>query len=141
MDETVVDYLRAQVEDRGVKDQVKFILAFVQQVVPYGSDYDKYGEERFYYPEETIMAKTADCEDKAMLMAYLTKEIVGLNTIALYFQKDEHLSLGIEIPGYNPSGSFGYKGKTYVSCEPTASYPRLTQSQFDLRRIDEVIEL
>ncbi|PCJ67176.1 MAG: hypothetical protein COA58_02330 [Bacteroidetes bacterium] len=141
MDESVVDYLRGQVEDRDIVDQVRFILAFVQQVVPYGSDYDKYGEERFYYPEETIMAATADCEDKAMLMAYLTKEILKLNTVALYFKKDEHLSLGIEIPDYKPTGSFGYMGKTYVSCEPTAKYPRLTQTQFDLRRIDEVIEL
>jgi hypothetical protein len=141
MDLSVVDYLRGQVADREVVDQVRFLLAFVQQVVPYGSDYDKYGEERFYYPEETIMANTADCEDKAMLLSYLTKEILGLKSVGLFFQKDEHLSLGIEIPGYAPSGSFGYNGKTYVSCEPTAKYPRLTQSQFSLERVDEVIEL
>lgn len=141
MDSTLMTYLREGVKGREVKDQVRFLLAFVQQVVPYGSDYDKYGEERFYYPEETIMANTADCEDKAMLLAYLCREILDLNTVGLFFQKDEHLSLGIEIPGYNPSGSFGYKGKRYVSCEPTAQYPRLTQSQFSLERIDQVIEL
>ncbi|MFT7230124.1 MAG: hypothetical protein ACI9GO_000587, partial [Bacteroidia bacterium] len=137
----VVEYLRAQVADRETVDQVRFLLAFVQQVVPYGSDYAKYGEERFYYPEETIMASTADCEDKAMLLAYLTKEILGFKSVGLFFQKDEHLSLGIEIPGYEPTGSFGYNGKTYVSCEPTAKYPRLTQSQFSLKRVDQVIEL
>lgn len=139
MDKSVISYLKAQLSDRETVDQVRFILAFVQQVSPYGSDYDKYGEERFYYPEETIMAKTADCEDKAMLMAYLTKELLGLESVGLFFERDEHLSIGIEIPGYAPSGSFGYKGKQYVSCEPTARYPRLTQSQFDLSRVDEVI--
>jgi hypothetical protein len=141
MDTTVIAYLTGQIADREIVDQVRFLLAFVQQVVPYGSDYDKYGEERFYYPEETIMASTADCEDKAMLLAYLTKEILGLNSVGLYFQKDEHLSLGIEIPGYEPTGSFGYNGKQYVSCEPTANYPRLTQSQFSLDRVNKVIEL
>jgi len=141
MDSSLMDYLRNQVQNRETKDQVRFLLAFVQQVVPYGSDYDKYGEERFYYPEETIMSSTADCEDKAMLLAYLCREILDLETVALFFQKDEHLSLGIEIPNYDPAGSFGYKGKRYVSCEPTAQYPRLTQSQFSLDRVDEVIEL
>jgi len=141
MDTTLIAYLTAQVADRETVDQVRFLLAFVQQVVPYGSDYEKYGEERFYYPEETIMASTADCEDKAMLLAYLTKEILGLHSVGLFFQKDEHLSLGIEIPGYEPTGSFGYNGKRYVSCEPTARYPRLTQSQFSLERVNKVIEL
>ncbi len=141
MDSTLMKYLRAEIYDKEVQEQVRFLLAFVQQVVPYGSDYDKYGEERFYYPEETIMASSADCEDKAMLLAYLCRDILHLNTVALYFQKNEHLSLGIEIPNYDPHGSFGYKGKRYVSCEPTANYPRLTQSQFKLERIDQVIEL
>jgi len=139
MEKSVVSYIKGQVTDRKLVDQVRFILAFVKQVAPYGSDYDKYDEERFYYPEETIMAKTADCEDKAMLMAYLTKKILGLNSVGLLFERDEHLSIGIEIPGYAPIGSFKYKGKTYVSCEPTSKYPRLTQSQFDFRRVDDVI--
>ncbi len=141
MDSTLIKYLRAAVYNKEVQDQVRLLLAFVQQAIPYGSDYDKYGEERFYYPEETIMASSADCEDKAMLLAYLCRDILNLNTVALYFQKDEHLSLGIEIPNYDPHGSFGYMGKRYVSCEPTANSPRLTQSQFKLERVDQVIEL
>ena len=104
------------------------------------ADYDKYGEERFYYPEETIMSTTSDCEDKAMLMSYLTHNILGLKSIGLFYKQDEHLSLGIEIPGYAPHGSFKYSGKTYVSCEPTAPTPRIPQSQFSLQRVDEVIE-
>ncbi len=141
MNTSTIEYLSGQVEDRETVDAVRFLLAFVQQVVPYGSDYAKYGEERFYYPEETIMAKSADCEDKAMLLAYLCKEVLDINTVGLFFKEDEHLSLGIEIPGYAPSCSFGYAGKTYVSCEPTARYPRLTQSEFNLQRITEVIPL
>lgn len=141
MDATAIDYLRTQVAGRDQVESVQFLLAFVQQVVPYGSDYDKYGEERFYYPEETIMSSTADCEDKAMLLAYLCKDILNIETVGLYFEKDEHISLGIKIPDYAPSGAFSYAGETYVSCEPTAKYPRLTQSQFDLRRVTEVIPL
>jgi len=140
MDSSLMKYLKQQIKGRELIDQVKFLLAFVQQVVPYGSDYDKYGEERFYYPEETIMSASSDCEDKVMLMSYLTHNILGLKSIGLFFKQDEHLSLGIEIPGYAPHGSFNYSGKTYVSCEPTAPAPRIPQSQFSLQRVDEVIE-
>lgn len=140
LDMSVMNYLKTQMTDRKTIDQVRFLLAFVQQVVPYGSDYDKYGEERFYYPEETVMASTADCEDKTMLLAYLCRQILNIETVGLYFKSDEHISLGIHIPDYNPTGSFGYHGKRYVSCEPTAQYPRLTQSQFSLERVDEVVE-
>lgn len=141
MEASTVQYLRDQVADRDTIDAVRFILAFVQQVTAYGSDYDKYGEEQFYYPEQTVMATTADCEDKAMLMAYLSREILGLETIGLFFQADEHISMAIHIPNYTPYGSFKYAGKVYVSCEPTAKYPKLTQSQFSLNRVTEVIPL
>ena len=140
MDSSLMNYLKQQLKGLELIDQVRFLLAFVQQVVPYGSDYEKYGEERFYYPEETIMSTSSDCEDKAMLMSYLTYKILGLKSIGLFFKKDEHLSLGIEIPGYAPHGSFNYAGKTYVSCEPTAPSPRIPQSQFSLQRVDEVFE-
>lgn len=141
MEASIVDYLKRKTVYMNEVEATKFLLSFVQQVVPYGSDYVKYGEERFYYPEETIMAKDADCEDKAMLLAYLAKRVLNIQSVGLYFENDEHLSLALEIPDYAPTGSFKYKGKTYVSCEPTAGYPKLGQSQFALKKVTEVIPL
>ena len=138
---TVITYLKQQVSSMNTIEGTQFLLAFVQQVTPYGSDYDKYGEENYYYPETTLMSTTADCEDKAILLAYLCRELLNLESIGLYFEDDEHLSLGIKIPDYSPTGSFQYAKDTYVSCEPTAKYPRLTQTQFDLNRVTEVIPL
>ena len=141
LETSVVDYLKEQVVGMDMAEASRFLLAFVQQSTAYGSDYEKYGEERFYYPEETVMAATADCEDKAMLLAYLTKEILNLNSVSLYFENDEHLSVALEIPGYTPSGSFTYHGQTYVPCEPTAKYPHLGYSQFELRRVTKITAL
>lgn len=141
MNLSVVSYLRNQVQDMNTIDGVKFLLSFVQQVVPYGSDYLKYGEERFYYPEETIMAESADCEDKAILLSYLAKRILNVKSVGLFFENDEHLSLALEIPDYAPAGSFNYNGSTYIPCEPTAKFPKLGQSQFALNRVTEVINL
>ena len=138
---SLISNLKRTVDTLPKIEAVKYLLAFTQQVSPYGSDYDKYGEERYYYPEQTIMAKTADCEDKAMLLSYLAKRLLNINSVALYFENDEHLSLALEIPGYNAPNSFIYKNKRYVSCEPTAKYPKLGQSQFSLQRVTDVIPL
>ncbi|MGB1038217.1 MAG: hypothetical protein ACPGYY_06175 [Bacteroidia bacterium] len=140
-DTSVIQYLKDQVADRETVDAVRFLLAFVQQVSPYGSDFEKYGEERFYYPEETIMSTSADCEDKAILLAFLTKKILNIESKGLFFENDEHLSLAIQIPEYKHSASFIYQGETYVSCEPTAQYPRLGHSQFNLKRVTKIIDL
>jgi hypothetical protein len=141
MNSSVVRYLRQKVVGMDKVEASRFLLSFVQQVVPYGSDFEKYGEERFYYPEETIMSKNADCEDKAILLSYLAKRILNVKSVGLFFENDEHLSLALEIPDYAPAGSFKYNGHTYIPCEPTAKYPRLGQSQFSLNRVTEVINL
>ena len=141
MKSSLIAYLKRETSSLSKVEQLKFLLAFVQQAVPYGSDYTKYGEERYYYPEQTIMAATADCEDKTFLLAYLAREISGVESVALYFENDEHLSIGLKIPGYEDSYSFKYKGAYYVACEPTAQTARLGKSAIDLSRVTKVTPL
>jgi hypothetical protein len=140
LNQSLMPYLRSHIAGMSKTDAASFLLSFVQQCTPYGSDYDKYGEERFYYPEETVMASTADCEDKTFLMAYLSKRLLGVKAVGLFFEYDEHLSIGLELPDYS-SYSFTYKGKSFVACEPTAKSPRLGYSNFNLKRVTRVIEL
>lgn len=141
LDNSLISYLRQQSREMSKVEKAKYLLAFVQQAIPYGSDYTKYGEERYYYPEQTVTASTADCEDKTFLYSYLLRRVGGLNSVALYFEHDEHLSLGIEIPEYSEAYSFKYDGKYYISCEPTARSPKLGFSAFDLSRVTKVTPL
>lgn len=141
MQETLIPYLKEHTAGMTKADQVKFLLAFVQQSISYGSDYTKYGEERYYYPEQTLMAATADCEDKTFLLSYLLKRVANLSSVALLFENDQHLSLAVEIPHTEDALAFNYKGKSYLACEPTANSPRLGFSAFSLKRVTEVIQL
>ena len=141
MEQSLITYLKQHTRGMNKAQKAHFLLAFVQQVVPYGSDYTKYGEEKYYYPEQTIMARTADCEDKTFLLAYLAREVAGIASVALYFEKDEHLSIGLQIPDFDDAYSFKYKGKAYVACEPTSNLPRLGKSGISLHRVTKVTEL
>lgn len=141
MRNSLIPYLQEQTSSMKTAEKAQFLLAFVQQVIPYGSDLIKYGEERYYYPEQTIMASTADCEDKTFLLSYLAREVAGLQSVALYFENDEHLGIGLQIPNYEDSYSFKYQGKYYVACEPTAKTARLGHSAIPMNRVTKVTPL
>lgn len=133
--------LRAHLKGKTRSDQLRFLLAFVQQIVPYGSDLDKYGTDYYYFPEQTLVAKTADCEDKAFLLATLSKDLLGINSVGLHFKQDQHLALAFELPGFFGGQTFTYKGNQYIPCEPTSTTPVLAYSAFDLSRLGGIIDL
>jgi len=82
-----------------------------------------------------------DCEDKSLLLAFLYKELLDVQSVLLLFHKQKHAALGVQLPGYERGFSFRYEGNTYVSCEPTgANYP-LGKAAIDLKEVTEVIEL
>jgi len=133
--------LRLHMREMNRINQLRFLLAFVQQSIPYGSDFEKYGTDYFYYPEQSLNAANADCEDKAYLLATLAYDLLGMHSVALHFKKDEHLGLAFHIPGFHGGQTFNYEGKNYVPCEPTSSRPLLAYSAYDLSRIGGIVEL
>jgi hypothetical protein len=138
---SLVHSLKHRVVDLPPSDQVKYILAFVQQCLPYATDDDLYGGEKYCFPEETLLAQAADCEDKVFLLSYLLKEVINVNSAAVYYKLDKHLSLAIEVPNNATYYNFASNGKKYLMCEPTASYPHLGRPAFALNRIHAVYEL
>lgn len=139
--ETLYPALRQQLTGKTRADQLRFLLAFVQQIVPYGSDLDKYGMDYYYFPEQTLMATTADCEDKAFLLAALSRDLLGIQSVGLHFKQDQHLAIAFELPGFFGGQTFTYRGKQYIPCEPTSTTPVLAYSAFDLSRLGGIVEL
>jgi hypothetical protein len=123
------------------REKSTFLLRFVQQAFKYKNDQEQYGMERYNFPEETLNTVYNDCEDKTMLLSYLYKNLLGIESVMLHFKNDKHVCLGARIPGYASNGTFKYKGKTYVVCEPTGKNYRVGQTAIDLTRITEVIPL
>ncbi len=84
-----------QIDLKSPKRKLEFLLSFVQHL-------NYYKEEGEYpkYPMETIMDKGGDCEDTAILMAFIAREI-GYDTVLLEFLGTNakgdwgHIDLGI----------------------------------------------
>lgn len=104
-------------------DATNYVLNFVASI-PYSKDEDtsEYSEYP-RYPYQTILEKTGDCEDHAILFAAI---MTLLGQDVLLIGMPEHLTAAVNMENYRskPSGNhFGieYNEKNYVICESTTS--------------------
>jgi len=98
---------------------VDFILKFTQQSFDYRKDEDVYGVEKFSFPEETLVNRFSDCEDKAMLFASMIREVLGLKSVALYYKDAQHINVAIQRWSTNMNGNVQFNDEKYIVCEPT----------------------
>ena len=98
--------------------KVRFLHAMVTYSIPYQTDEEQFGREKFCLPEETLAYPYADCEDRANLLGLLVRELTGLKVASLHYPG--HLALAVEIPGA-PADMYrlNHNGRQYVYCDPT----------------------
>jgi hypothetical protein len=117
--ESLVKELQRATSYMRTAESVNFLLRFVQTAFEYKKDEQVYGEEKFSFPEETLMNPYSDCEDKAMLYALLVNKVLGLKTVALYYKNAEHINIAIESWNEKIKGNFSFKNQDYIVCEPS----------------------
>lgn len=111
----------AQVLDEDAKDlgytgftMAEYLVAFVQQAIPYKSDPYNNGYDYPKYPIETLVEQGGDCEDKAALLVAL------LNTFgfdAVLVSLPGHMAAAISCS--NCGGYYNHNGKKYSFIETT----------------------
>ncbi len=116
---SLVKELKKAVSGMKQETAIDFLLKFTQLAFDYRSDEELYGQEKFSFPEETILNRYSDCEDKAILFATLSKQVLGLHTVALYYKDAKHINIAIQNLGITANSSFIFDNKNYIICEPT----------------------
>lgn len=115
--ETVADALASQAD--GGHDATSVARTFVQRI-PYETDRESTGTASYpRYPVETLVARRADCEDAAVLLAGLLERL-GHDTALLAFWEANHMALGLasDDPGDGPTYRDG--GTAYAYLETAA---------------------
>lgn len=114
-------HLEPLLRGRSEVDALNLLLRFVQTGFPYKTDQEQFGDERFLFPEETIQSAYSDCEDRAILFAYLVREFLGLQTVALHYPR--HVTTAVHLEQTDPADVGGHQvdvdGATYVMADPT----------------------
>jgi len=109
--------LKPLIKDKTELEAVNILLRFVQTSFKYKTDQEQFSYEKVFFPEETIYYKYSDCEDRSIMFAYLVKNILGLDVVAVKY--NNHMSAAVRFSSKVKGDSFVYQNKKYIMTDPT----------------------
>jgi hypothetical protein len=116
--ESIINALDKYISGKPETDAVNFLLAFVQKAFPYKTDPEQFnGKEKFFFPEENFYYPFSDCDDRAVLFAYLTKEMLHMKVVGLVYPG--HVATAVHFSTDEPGDFVMHNGEKYVIADPT----------------------
>ncbi len=112
---TIARDLKKHIDGMKASEAINFVLSFVQNAFVYERDKQQFGREKVMFAQETLFFERSDCEDRAVLFAYLIKELFGYSVIGVKYA--DHMATALYIPLEGDSVRVGKK--TYVIADPT----------------------
>ena len=113
--------LRPHLEGRSPRQQLTFLLRFVQFATEYKRDRENFGEERFLFPEESLAVSASDCEDRAVLFAYLVRTLLDREVVGLEWPS--HIATAVRVgeglEAASEDRTLTVDGATYIMADPT----------------------
>jgi len=113
--------LESHLEGKSSRDALNILLRFSQFATDYKRDQDNFGEERFLFPEETLAASASDCEDRAVLFAYLARTLLDRRLVGLEWPT--HIATAVKVGNGLEANSddrtLTVEGDTYIMADPT----------------------
>ena len=114
--QSLIPTLKANLKKMSTKNGVDYLMRFTRYAFLYEDDEDNFGKEKRLSPEQTLLTKYSDCDDRVALFFYLVKEIYNLPMIAMLYPT--HITMAVQFD--KPIGdAIIYNGKSYSVCEPT----------------------
>jgi len=127
---SLIPILKSNLKGMDQKKGVDYLMRFTRYAFLYENDEQNFGKEKRLSPEQTLLNKYSDCDDRAALFFYLVKEIYNLPMVALLYPT--HLTMAVQFD--KPVGNFiVYKGKKYSFCEPTPQVQDLKIGQISAK--------
>ena len=114
---SVLIAFRPLIAGKSKVEAANILLNFVQQAFVYKTDQDAYGKEKYMFADELLYYPYADCEDRAVLYAYLVKTLLDLEVTGLAFPG--HVATAIHFLKNPPGEYIRYGHKDYVIADPT----------------------
>lgn len=109
--------LAANMQGMSEQQAVNFLLRFVQTSLQYETDEQQFGEENYLFPEETLFYPYSDCEDRAILFAWLVRSLLNLQVVGLDYPG--HVAAAVHFNEPVAGDGVNYQGKRFVVTDPT----------------------
>ena len=110
--------VREQLQGLSEEDAVNRLLHFMQYAFGYATDDDQFGYEKPFFIEENFYYPSNDCEDRAILLTFIVRNVLGLDVHLLHFPGHEATAIRFTDQTLEGDG-YVYEGKKYLICDPT----------------------
>lgn len=115
---SIVSSFKVILKDKSETEAVSLLLDFMHYSFDYATDDVQFGYERPLFCEENFYYPENDCEDRAVLFAFLVREILGLEVVLINYP--DHLATAVNFGNIEVSGdNVLINNKKYVICDPT----------------------
>ena len=138
--QSLLAQVNEQIRGCSEKEAVARILHFVQYAFDYATDREQHGYEKPYFIEENFYYPKNDCEDRAILFAFLVHNLLGLDVHLVQYPGHECTAVNFSTTQMNGDG-YMYKGKAFYICDPTFIGASIGQCMPDYRNVKPVVEL
>jgi hypothetical protein len=122
--ESVYPALQSAVDGMGEVVATRVILRFVQKLMEHRSDDERWGYEKWNFPEESLFYRCGDCDDHAILFSRLVRDLLGLDVLLVSCEVNgsPHATTAVRFSEPPEGGDcILYEGKRYYCCEPSST--------------------
>lgn len=138
--QSLLAQVNEQIRGCSEKEAVARILHFVQYAFDYAADREQHGYEKPYFIEENFYYPKNDCEDRAILFAFLVHNLLGLDVHLVQYPGHECTAVNFSTTQMNGDG-YMYKGKAFYICDPTFIGASIGQCMPGYRNVKPTVEL
>ena len=121
LDEAIKQELYPQLMSaiRGVPEAqaVNLLLNWVQTAFEYEYDDKVWGEDRAFFPAESLHYPYCDCEDRSILFSRIIRDLLKLDVVLLYYPG--HLATAVAFHQEIRGDFLMYDNRKFTICDPT----------------------
>ena len=122
MSEELLDWAKRQIkptlDEYSDYEAVSMLLYYLQTEFEYATDADQFGYEKPFFCEENFFYQKNDCEDRAILLSYLVRNLTDRKIILLDYPN--HIAAAVNFSENDLTGDYYLvDGEKYYVCDPT----------------------
>lgn len=114
---------------------VSVILYYVQTAFDYATDIQQFGYEKPFFCEENFYYSKNDCEDRAILLSYLIRNLVGSKMVLLDYPDHIATAVAFKDDSMATGDYYQVNNLKYYVCDPTYIGANIGESMPQYRKI------
>lgn len=122
--------MRAKLQGLTKLESMERLLNWVQTGFVYEYDDKVWGGDRAFFGEETLYYPYCDCEDRSILLSHLVRELLGLDTVLIYYPG--HLAMAVAFNEAVDGDYVQLDGRRFTVCDPTYIGARVGRTMPDM---------